>query len=194
MTLALVLLVHTALSAPAPRGVLIDSIVAVVDKEVITESELVTEARVALAWREGETAAAAELSDDFLSGMRDYLVNQTLVASQARRLGSVEVADEEVARRLWQFTQRFASANRYRAFLRRFGVAETTVQDILRRELRNERYVAQRLRTRVAGGRAAASSQERSQQALGQWLSELRQGVEIRLVGPGGQLEQQARH
>ena len=180
-------------------GTLIDRIVAVIDKEVITESELVTETRVELAWREGEVAAAADFDAGLLAGMRDYLVNQTLIAGQARRLGTVEVPDEVVDRRMWQFGQRFSTANRYRSFLRRFGIAESTVTEILRRDLKNDLYMQQRLRTRLLGSQPGATSdkeaggQERYAKALKQWLEELRQGVEIRVVGDSGELELQGR-
>jgi hypothetical protein len=174
----------------ATPGSRIDSVVAVVDKDVITESELLTEARIALAWREGERAATAELSDELLEALRDYLIDQTLVASQARRLGAEDVPEEAIDQRAWQFTQRFSSQNAYRAFLRRFGITEAAVRDILARDLRNDRYIAQRMRTRLLGGASREGTPAaRYDAAVKQWLQELRQSVELRRVGPDHELE-----
>lgn len=176
-------------------GTLIDRVVAVVDKDVITQSELLTEARVALAWREGEEAASAELGDPLLDALREYVINQTLVAAQARRLGTADVPAEQLEQRVWQFRQRFTSASVYQAFLRRFGITEAMVQDIFRRDLGNDRTLQQRVRSRLSlpGEESAESPQKRYERAVQQWLDELRQSVEVRLLGPEGELELQGR-
>ena len=181
------------LSAP---GTLIDRVVAVVDKDVITQSELFTETRVALAWREGEFAASADLNDALLDALRGYVINQTLVAAQARRLGTADVPAEQLEQRMWQFKQRFTSASVYQAFLRRFGITEAMVQDIFRRDLGNDRTLQQRVRSRLAlpgSEENQDSPQKRYEQAVQQWLDELRQSVEVRLIGPEGELELQGR-
>lgn len=184
--------VAALLSAP---GTLIDRVVAVVDKDVITRSELLTEARVALAWREGEDAASADLNEPLLDALRDYVINQTLVAAQARRLGTADVPAEQLEQRLWQFRQRFSSASAYPAFLRRFGITEAIVQEIFRRDLGNDHTLQQRVRSRLSlpGEESNESPQKRYEQAVQQWLDELRQSVEIRLLGPEGELELQGR-
>ena len=177
-------------------GTLIDRVMAVVDKDVITQSELFTETRVALAWREGEIAASADLNEPLLEALRGYVINQTLVAAQARRLGTSNVPAEQLEQRMWQFRQRFTSASVYQAFLRRFGITEAMVQDIFRRDLGNESTVQQRVRSRLAlpaDDQNQESPQKRSEQAIQQWLDELRQSVEIRLLGPEGELELQGR-
>jgi hypothetical protein len=183
------------LGAPVGSGgTEIERVVAVVDKEVITETELLTEARVALAMRSGERAASAPLDPELVRSFRDYVVDQTLVAIQVRRLGSVEISDEEIDEHTWQFMQRFNSTSAYHAFLRRFGINEGTVRDILARDLRNDRYIAQRMRTRMLGASGGVQTSGVSPEALKTWLKELRHGSELRLLGPEGDLELQGRN
>lgn len=191
---ATVILAASLLAPPnRPQGTEIERVVAVVDKEVITQTELLTETRVALAWRQGEHAASADLNEELFQVFRDYVVDQTLVAIQVRRLGSVEVSDEEIDQRAWQFSQHFSSMSAYHAFLRRFGISESTVRDILARDLRNDRYITQRMRTRVVSGRGSTSTPENYAETLRGWIRELRQGAELRLLGPDGDLELQGR-
>lgn len=181
-----------ALSAAQP-GVLVDRIVAVVDRQVITHSELLTEARVALALRQSGKAASADLNHDFLGGFREYLINAILVSQQARRLASVEISDAELQQKARQFESAFRSQRAYRAFLRRFDISEEVVANILRRTLRNQRFVAERMRLRVLqSGKGAQMGDERYQKALKGWLDELRANADIRLPGPAGRLERQA--
>jgi hypothetical protein len=179
---------HQALAATS--AVEVDHIVAVVDKEILTDSQLRIEARLSLAWREGEVAAHAPLSRELLGALREWTVQQMLIAAQARRLGADDVSDEEVATRLATLVGRFAAPARYVAFCASYGISDAAVSEILARDLRNERYMIQRMRTRLlGGGDAQAIAPERYAAAVKVWLEELRQSAELRLEGPDGQLE-----
>jgi len=178
-------------SLAAPPGTLIDRVVAVVDKEVVTQSELLVEARVALAQREGEAAAATDLDEPALKAFLEWLVSQILVSAQARRLGAAEVTAAEVERDLQALAQSFSSPDAYRAFLRRFDVSEDRLRHILERNRRNERFIGDRMRLIGAGERGTDPSSPQYQQALRRWLEELRDAVDLRLLGPVGELELQ---
>ncbi len=190
-----------ALASP-PKATIVDQIVAVVDKEIVTESELLIEARVALVAREqgrGYALADGPLDRELLDPTRDYLINQVLIASHVRRLGTVEVSDQEVDRALEQFIGYFPSDAAYQAFKRKYGIPEETIRDILRRDLRNERYIDQRMRIWMGGAMRSDRGDdhqrearvERAERALKRWLSDLRKGAEVRLLGPEGELEVQ---
>ena len=192
-TVASVQLIAVALAAPI-RGTIVDQVVAVVDKEVITDSELLVEARVALVAREGEVGRAiaeGELDVDTLLRMRDYLVNQLLIANFIRRLGTVTVSEQEVDRAQQRFMKIFPSDDAYRAFKRKYDVPEPTIRSILRRELRNETYVKERMRSWLTVGLSEAEREHRAQESLARWLADLRRGAEVRLLGPQGELELQ---
>lgn len=182
------------LAASQARSVVIDRIVATVDKEVITESELFVEARVALVAREGRrglVVADAPLDEDLLAMTRDYLVNQLLIGNHLRRLGSVEVSSIEVERELARFVRVFPSNDAYEAFKRKYSISEPLIRDILRRDLWHERYIDQRMRGWGAGDANDPDSAERAKKAFERWLADLRRGAEVRLLGPTGELERQ---
>ena len=163
------------------QDVLIDRVVVVVDKEVLTATELEIEIRLALALREGAQAAQGPVGPELLATLRDYVINQMLVANQSRKMDVDEISEHDLHMRLAQLKQRFATAQEYQKFLQRFGIHENMVEDIFRRDLRNDRYIAQHLRARALLGS--------SQEALQQWLQELRQSTEIRLLISTGTLE-----
>ncbi len=170
-----------------PPGTLVNRVVAVVDKDVITYSELLLEARVALAYKEGEVVASGELDEAFLDTFLTYLIDQYLIAMQVRRLGGVDIQEAEAERELRRFAQRFRSSDAFRAFLRRFDIPEERLKTILVRMLKNDRYVAERMRIRLVEN--AGRDERRYQEALARWLEELRTSAEIRLLGPSGELE-----
>ncbi|MBC7794706.1 MAG: hypothetical protein H7Z43_13460 [Clostridia bacterium] len=180
-----------ALLLSAPQGLLVDWIVVVVDKEAVTRSELITEARIALAYRGGETSEAAALDDDFLNGFRDYLVSQIIIASQARRLGASDVAEDEVNLEVDRFASGFRSPAAYEAFLRRFDIPVDTLRDVLRRDLRNARFIDQRMRARTLVSENDPDRDAQYMKALERWLAELRAAADVRLPGKNGELEVQ---
>jgi hypothetical protein len=191
MNLALFLLM-LAPRGEVPPGILIDRVIAIVDKEVITNSELAREARVALVLREDARVAASELSPEILRSFLEFLVDQVVIAGQARRVGGVDVRSDEVDREIDHFAGRFSSVDAYRAFMRRFDISETALGDILRRDLRNERYITQRMRAwRAVLDEGQTSTGAQYKEALDRWVKELRAGVELRLLGPSGELELQ---
>ena len=191
-SLALAVVLAAAQQSPVPTGgTLIDQIIAVVDKEVVTRSELVAEARIALAYRGGETSESAALDDEFLRDFRDYLINQLVIAAQARRLGAAEVSETEVDEEVEHFVSGFASVGVYESFLQRYDIAVDTLRAVLRRDLRNARFIDQRMRARLVSSENAPDHDAQYVRALDRWLAELREAAEIRLAGANGELEVQ---
>ena len=173
------------------RGVAVDQIIAVVDGEAITESELRQESRIALALRQGEAAAFTELDEKVLGAFRDYVVNQMVVSVHVRRLGSVELSQKKIDSAIQKFKAKFRSPSSYDAFKRRFDIGEDKIRTVLRRELRNQIFVQDRLRSRRLGQRLDNGSQAWSDETMSTLLAEMKQTVEIRFLGPNQQLELQ---
>jgi hypothetical protein len=173
------------------RGVTVDQIIAVVDGEAITESELQQESRIALALRQGEAAAFTELDEKVLGAFRDYVVNQMVVSVHVRRLGSVELSQKKIDSAIQKFKAKFRSPSSYDAFKRRFDIGEDKIRTVLRRELRNQIFVKDRLRSRRLGQRLDNGSQAWSDETMSTLLAEMKQTVEIRFLGPNQQLELQ---
>ena len=175
------------LGATGEYGVLADRVVAVVGEEVLTESELQIEARIALAFREGGVVATSTLEPGLLGSLRDYVVNQLVVMIHARRLGSAEVSDATVDELMGRFRARFASHVAYRAFLRRYGISEGTVRRILLRDLKNQIFVDSRL-SKGAGSGKGEAAKSRSE-TLEAWLVQMKRSVPIRILGENQRLE-----
>lgn len=181
-------------SAAARGGVVIDQIVAVVDNEPITESELMLETRVALIAREGAAGlllADGPLDPEILLSTRDYLINQILIDNHVRRLGGLEVPNEAIERAVESFEATFPSHAAVAAFKRRFGISDEILRAILRRDLSNDLYIKQRMRAWVAGVSSEGEQAARSKRALERWLEDLRRGTDLRILGPTGELERQ---
>lgn len=191
--------VRASIDGP-PAGFLLDRVVAVVDTQTVTQAELAVEARLALARRAqvpeqaGRVALAAPVLHDVLS----YLIGQMLVAREARRVGAEEAGEAEVEGAYAAFAARFADAATLEAWLEAVGTSPAAVRDVLRREQTVERYLGQRLRTRLAGlgGRGADAGASRAAELrafLPGYLAELRQTVEVRRLTADGALEREAR-
>ncbi len=179
----------TIASLGTVHGTLVDRVVAVVDKQVITESELLVETRIALAQREGEQIAAADLDPKLLDKFLDYLIDQVLLSSQARRFGTQEIPEADIDKAVQQFANAFRSRESYQAFLRRFDIDEASLRNIMQRNLRNDRYIKERMRLRMLGETGELRDSPRYREALHKWLVELRNAAEIRRLGPTGELE-----
>ncbi len=113
----------------APAQTVVDRIVAVVDKEIITESEL--HDRVMYAAMQNHTDPA---NADLRKQMLDGLITEKLILAQAA-IDSVQVTDEEVARAVEQ---------RVSAFIRQVGSEQRVEQiygkpvNIIKREIRSD--------------------------------------------------------
>lgn len=178
-----------------PPGTLVDRVIAVIDKEVITHSELIKEARVSLVQQAGERVATVALDPELLARFLDeILISQVLVAAQARRLGSVEISEDEVDEEIERFAQKFRTRASHAAFLRRYDISDAALRNILRRDLRNGRYLEQRMRAwRVRAGPNAEGGGEANEEALKKYLEELRAAADLRMLSPSGELERQER-
>jgi hypothetical protein len=159
-------------------AVLIDSVVARVNRHPITQSQLDLEARLAFA-EHGELAAAqGTLSEPQLSSALDYLIDQLLLEDEAERLQVFEIDDEEIRKALKQLAARFSPAQPLQAFLDLFGVSSDTLETSLRRGLRAERYLDNKIRVQVQGG----TSPTEAQQVAKDLVAQLRARADIRLL------------
>jgi len=176
--------------------VLVDQVVAVVDREILTQGDLLLQARVELVFKEGRRGvevASGELDPALVDSLRDHLINQLLIAAHVRRVGRTEVSEQEVDQMYRRFTLAFTSPDAYQAFCRRFEISEQAIRDILRRNIHNAKYVADRLRSAIGGERLTRAELEARRKAeLQRWLQALRENADIRLLGEDGLLERQS--
>jgi parvulin-like peptidyl-prolyl isomerase len=193
--------------APAAQSAYLDRVVASVNNEVITLSDLrsaVTFNRSGGSRQEGRQLAAETL---------DGLVNRKLLLQEALRLRFAEVSDAEVRAEGERFQRGFASDDAYREFLKRADLAESRLLLMLRERLVVERFVQRKIemyarvsredvqayydehRTEFAGRRfsevqaeiSSLLSGQMAAQQLDAYLAELRGRAEIRINSLEGQ-------
>jgi hypothetical protein len=125
---------------------LIDSVVAIVGRRVITLSQLRTEARVALAAHGATATAQGPLSNQVLGSTLDYVINEDLVEEEASRLQVFPVTNAEGQVAEEQLAAGFPSREAFESFLAHFDIDHERLRAILRRGLRASRYLENRLR------------------------------------------------
>ncbi|HUU03651.1 MAG TPA: SurA N-terminal domain-containing protein [Myxococcota bacterium] len=133
--------------ASAADGILVDEVVAVVNRQVIAYSEIVREGELILAEREGERGQTRRLTADFLNQVRELLINQRVLLDEALRMGLPLVTGREVERLLRGFRQHFSSEEVYMRFLFEHDLTEEDVGDTLAHHLRVERLKEKKLRS-----------------------------------------------
>jgi len=167
---------------PLAGAQLVDGVVAVVGKQVVTLSQLRKDARVSLA-NHGEVAAAFQpLDDQALGSALDYLINQELVAGEARRLEVFEVSQAQVDAEQRSLEHRFHWPDTLNVFLARFSISEPELQAILRRGLRARQYIDHRLRLQLQPDAGKVISGPTIEQLAAALVDELRARSNVRIL------------
>jgi hypothetical protein len=192
-------------------GQVVDRVVAQVDGQVITLSDLRFEARVAMVERGGGALADAPLDEATLQSALELAIAQRAAGAEADRLGSFPLEAPDVEARLQRFESHFADPAAVTLFLRKAGADESQLRDVLGRAMRAERALDARVRLRAqvnegevhraweaAGSkgsfedaRAALREQlvrTRYEAAAREELGKLRAAAQVRIVTPPSEL------
>ncbi|WP_246357119.1 hypothetical protein [Pyxidicoccus fallax] len=137
---------------PEAEGRVVDRVVAVVEGQVLTLSELRFEARVALVQRGGVQALDVPLDEDTLRNALDFIINQRVQVLNADRLQAFPAEPAEVGARLATFQQRVGGEAALRRFLAAHAVSQEELEAVLARGLRAERILDSRIRLRAQVG------------------------------------------
>ena len=137
------------LAAPAPAGRVLDRVVAVVERQVLTLSTLEFEARVALIERGGVQAAEAPLDESILRGALELALSQRLQVLDADRLQAFPADPQEVQARHARFVERIGGEAALQAFLTRHEVDAEALVAVLERAVRAEHILDSRVRLRA---------------------------------------------
>jgi hypothetical protein len=147
------LLAPVAAAQPAPpqeaEGRILDQVVAVIENQVLTLSELDFEARVTLVLQGGVGAAERPLDDETRRRALELTINQRLLVMGADRLQAFAVDRSEVEARLRAFRERFASEPELLGFLARYDADLGQLTAVLERSARAERILDSRVRLRA---------------------------------------------
>ncbi len=130
-----------------PEEVLVDEVVAVVNKHVITLSKVRQESALILVERRGEAGLSHQVTKAFMSQVLDFLINQQVLLDEARRVKLPQVSDEEIRRLLSGFKARFLDAETFARFLFAHSMTEDGIVKVLVRHLRVERLKESKVRS-----------------------------------------------
>ncbi len=182
-----------------------DRVVAAVEGQVITLSQLEFEARVLLVNAGGVGAAFSPLDRDVLAKSLTAIVDQRLVTLEADKLDAYPLEAGELERAVSSFRGRFASEARFREFLEAHEAEASDLREVLRRSLRAQRVLEGKLRLKAQVSQIEArqyASQrpelkgvpldvvqkrlflQRFQGLVKDELAQQRRQVDVRLLGP----------
>jgi len=135
------------------RGELIDRIVAAVNYDVITWSDLEQAVRFNAALS-GGSPDMVRLRTETLEG----LINRSLFIQEARRLRFVEVSAQDVSAEIEKLRKRFGSDKEFSDFLAGLGITKEQLDHMLTERLLVERFVEKKIGLFVRVSRDEAQS------------------------------------
>jgi peptidyl-prolyl cis-trans isomerase SurA len=125
------------LGAGAANAELVDRIVAIIDREVVTLSE---------AEQAKEIARVRTGEEPSLPGIVERLIESRLVEREVERFAGEEVSEQAVEAALDELRRGFPNDSGFREKLARSGLSEQDVRGALRRQVRVARYLERRFR------------------------------------------------
>jgi hypothetical protein len=128
------------------QDVQVDEVVAVVNRHVITRSEVRQEAALVLVEQRGDRGLEREITGEFLMKVMELLINQRVLLDEAQKMGVPPVTEEQRERLLLGFRRRFSDPEVYARFLFANDISEEEIGDILVRHYRVERLKERKLR------------------------------------------------
>jgi peptidyl-prolyl cis-trans isomerase SurA len=127
------------LIAAASHAVLLDRVVAAVNNDVITLSEL--QQAVAFNAAVGGKGSGSRLEMDTLQG----IINRRLLLQEAYRLKVAEVSEQDIAAEVVRLRERLGTEASFREFLARIGMTEAQLEKLLGERLLVERFVEKKI-------------------------------------------------
>lgn len=125
------------LAAPA-AAVTVDRIAAVVDRQVLTVSEIAQLVEIRF------FARSATSEDDHRREVLDALIAQALRYRDVERFGAQDISADTIEARVLEIRQRFASPAEFEAALARAELSLEEVRALARRQLQVEAYIQER--------------------------------------------------
>ncbi len=140
----LVLTVNAQSSRPSSRMDVVDRVLATVNGEVVTESDVRWELAL------DPEVDPLDLSLENRRSMLERVIDQRILIQEASKVPQNPPTDEQVQQYIRStFIERFASAEAFRARIRKVGLDMATVRDIVSRRLTLLKYVDFRFRSFV---------------------------------------------
>jgi hypothetical protein len=152
-TLAVALLLHAASPAQGePRSsshAAYDRVVAVINRQVVTLSELQFEARLALLQAGGPEALLTPLDGPLLRSTLEYVIGQRLQVAEAEKLQAFVVEPQEVDAAVQALQRRAGGEPALRDILSRSDMEPDALAAVVARRIRAERALDGKLRLKA---------------------------------------------
>ena len=120
-------------------GATIDRIAAIVDRQVLTVSEISQMVEIRFFQR-----TTSWSDDEYRKNILDGLIAQALRFRDVERFGAEDVSKDSIESRLLQIQQRFASPAEFTAALQRAELTLDEVRALIKRQLQVETYIQER--------------------------------------------------
>src|SRR5579859_2284920 len=126
-------------SAFCLRAAVVDLISALVDRQVLTVSEVTQMADIRFFARR-----AGQSDDDYRHAILEDLIAQALRYRDVERFGAADVSKDAIEARLLEIQKRFASPDEFNAAVRNAQLTMDEVRALIKRELQVENYIQER--------------------------------------------------
>jgi len=120
--------------------------VAIVNDEIVTESDLLSQLSALL--HDEDPPAAAAQAQQMRQAVLQRLIDERLIIQEAKRMG-VTVGSDDVAERLRNIRARFERDEEYAAMLKESGLTEEQLKLKLRQQLLVQKAIDTKIRSRV---------------------------------------------
>lgn len=138
---ALCFLLLSSGSARAQQTV--DQILTLVNEDIIARSDLLW----SLAMDPKAPSPASNISSDLLRQKLDVMIDQRLIAQEARRVPGVQITPEDISKKRTQLIAQFKSEAEFRQRVEAVGLTPQRIDDLIRQMLFIERFIDFRFRS-----------------------------------------------
>jgi len=136
--LALLLLLFPIASRQAPAAI-VDRIAALIDRQVITVSEVSQMAEIRFFPRK-----AGQSDDDYRHVILESLIAQALRFRDVERFGAEDIPKDSIESRFLDIQKRFSAAADFAAAMQRAELSPDEVRALVKRQLQVEAYIQER--------------------------------------------------
>jgi len=124
---------------------IVDQIVALVNEDIITRSDLLW----SLALDPKAPSPAGPLSSDILRQKLDVMIDQRLIEQEARRVPAADVTQQEIDQRRTALIKQFQTEAAFRQRVESVGLTPQKIDELIREMILIERFVDFRFRSFV---------------------------------------------
>ena len=117
-----------------------DQVAALVEGEVITLSEV----QQLVQYKGWQISEEPDERRNLYLTVLDQIINQKLISREAQHTPGIQISEDDVSRQLQAYRRRFSSQDQFQEQLESMEMTESTLRDLIRRELTVWKFVQTR--------------------------------------------------